>query len=139
MPQKHEPNQRARSSFWEQEEPGIRIPYQVVRHALSKSGPVRIHGLDLARAGDVVILRAVNLRDQPLAQFIEMPLHPTILRRVAAVLEDFAAQAERESAALRRRLAQAERRPARPRPAERTRRAVGVPLHTESGQWRSEP
>jgi hypothetical protein len=101
--------------LWEHEEPGIRIPYQVVRHALSKSGPVRIHGLDLARAGDVVILRAVNLRDQPLAQFLEVPLHPTVLRRVAAVLEDLAVQAERESAALRRRLAQARQRPSHQR------------------------
>ena len=132
MPQKREPSQRARSSFWEQEEPGMRIPYQVVRHALSKSGPVRIHGLDLARAGDVVILRAVNVRDQLLAQFIEVPLHPTVLRRVATVLEDFAAQAERESAALRRRLAPARQRPSHP--TERATRAVGVPLHTESGQ-----
>src|SRR5262245_2581977 len=131
MPQKREPSQRVRSSSWEQEEPGIRIPYQVVRHALSKSGPVRIHGLDLTRAGDVVILRAVNVRDQPLAQFIEVPLHPAVLRRVAAVLEGFAAQAERESAALRRRLAPARRRPTHPHPAQRAKSAVEVPLPTE--------
>ena len=139
MSQQRAPSQTVRYSFWEHEEPGIRVPYQGVRHAQSTSGPVRIHGLELARAGDVVILRAVNLRDQLLAQFIEVPLTPAVLRQVAAVLQDFATQAERETAALRRRLAQAERRRVRPDPAERTTRAVAVSPRRKGRLVQSEP
>src|SRR5215471_14426099 len=87
---------------WQGEEaPGIRIPYHVIRHASGKSGPVRIQGLELNRAGDVVLVRAVNTRGQTLPQFIEMPLTPEVLRRIARELEAFAAQAEAETQALR--------------------------------------
>lgn len=138
MPQKSEPRQTVRYSFWEQEEPGIRVPYHAVRHALGNSGPVRIRGLELTRAGDVVILRAVNVRDQLLRQFIELPLTSAVLRQVAAVLEEFAAQAEAETAALRQRLAQAEQRRVRPDPAQRTKRAIAVAQRGKGRHGRSE-
>ena len=80
---------------WQAEDaPGIRIPYYVIRHASGKSGPVRIQGLELTRAGDVVLVRAVNSRGQILPQFIEVPLTAEVLRRMARELAAFAAQAE---------------------------------------------
>jgi hypothetical protein len=103
MPQKTAPAASSPWSWWTAEEPGIRIPYHVVRHALGKSGPVRIQGLELTRAGDVVLIRAVNTRDHLLPQFIEVPMTAQILRRVASVLEAFATQAEAETLALHRR------------------------------------
>ena len=103
MPRKPAPAAASSRSWWTEEEPGIRIPYQVVRHALGKSGPVRIQGLELTRAGDVVLIRAVHTRGQTLPQFIEVPLTAQILRRVAAELEAFAVQAEAEMQALHRR------------------------------------
>jgi hypothetical protein len=106
MPQKTAP---AAFSWWTEEEPGIRIPYHVVRHALGKSGPVRIQGLELTRAGDVVLIRVVNMRDRTLPQFIEVPMTAQLLRRVASVLEAFATQAEAEALALQRRRLGAER------------------------------
>src|SRR5215470_3966614 len=74
MPRKSTPAASSRWSWWTEEEPGIRFPYQVVRHALGKSGPVRIQGLELTRAGDVVLVRAVHTRGHTLPQFIEVPL-----------------------------------------------------------------
>jgi hypothetical protein len=103
MPQKTASVASSPWSWGTEEEPGIRIPYQVVRHALGKSGPVRIQGLELTRAGDVVLIRAVNTRDRTLPQFIEVPLTAPILRRLARVLEDFAKQAEAETLALHQR------------------------------------
>jgi hypothetical protein len=138
MSQKRAAGQTVRYSFWEHEEPGIRVPYQAVRHAQSTSGPVRIHGLELTRAEDVVILRAVNLRDQVLRQFIEVPLHPEVLRQVAAVLQNFAAQAERETAALRWRLARGDDGGAGPDRVERGTRAGSGPVRREGSHWRSE-
>src|SRR5262245_21353668 len=108
MPPTRNSGPGSRFTFWEQEEPGIRVLYQVVRHALGATGPVRIHGLELSRARDVIILRVVNLRDRPLRQFVEVPFVPEVLRRVAAALEGFAAQAEAETHALRQRLGTAE-------------------------------
>jgi hypothetical protein len=110
MPRKPAPAAASSWSWWTEEEPGIRIPYQVIRHALGKSGPVRIQGLELTRAGDVVLLRAVHTRGQTLPQFIEVPLTAQILRRIATELEAFATQAEAEMQALPRR-----RQPALPR------------------------
>ncbi len=89
-------------SWQTEEEPGIRIPYRVIRHASGKSGAVRIQELELTRAGDVVLLRAVNTRGQTLPQFIEVPLTAEVLRRIATELEAFATQAEAETRALHR-------------------------------------
>jgi hypothetical protein len=108
MPQKTAPVASSLWSWETEEEPGIRIPYHVIRHALGKSGPVKIHGLELTRAGDVVLFRAVNTRERTLPQFIEVPLTAPLLRRVARVLEDFARQAEAETLTLHRRRLQAE-------------------------------
>ena len=89
---------------WQTEaEPGIRIPYHVIRHASGKSGPVRIQELELTRAGDVVLVCAVNTRGQTLPQFIEVPLTAEVLRRMATELEVFATQAEAEVRTLHRR------------------------------------
>src|ERR1043166_4226520 len=108
MPQKTAPP--VVSPSWQaEEETGIRIPYHVIRHALGKSGPVRIQGLELTRAGDVVLVRAVNTRGQALPQFIEVPLTAEVLRRMARELEAFAAQAEADTQALHRRRRQAAR------------------------------
>ena len=96
-------------SWQTEEEPGIRIPYHVLRHASGKSGPIRIQGLELTRAGDVVLVRAVNTRGQPLSQFIEVPLTAEVLRRIATELEAFAMQAEADTRALHRRRRQAAR------------------------------
>ena len=96
---------------WQAEEaPEIRILYHVIRPASGRSGPVRIQGLELTRAGDVVLLRAVNTRGQTLPQFIEVPMTPQILRRVATELEAFVTQAEAEMRALPRRRQPAEQR-----------------------------
>ena len=108
MPRKTTPAAASRRSWEIEEEPGIRIPYHVVRHALGKSGPVRIQGLELTRSGDVVLIRAVHTRGQTLPQFMEVPLTAQILRRVATVLEAFATQAEAEMRALHRRRQPAE-------------------------------
>ena len=108
MPRKTAPAAASSRSWRAEEEPGIRIPYQVVRHALGKAGPVRIQGLELTRAGDVVLIRAVHTRGHTLPQFIEVPLTAQILRRVAAELEAFAVQAEAEMQALHRRKPPAE-------------------------------
>ncbi len=94
-------------SWQTEEEPGIRIPYHVIRHASGKSGPVRIQELELTRAGDVVLVRAVNTRGQTLPQFIEVPLTAEVLRRMATALEAFAAQAEADTQALHQRRQQA--------------------------------
>jgi len=75
-----------------------------VRHALGKSGPVRIQGLALTRVGDTVQVRPVNPRGQPLRQFIEVPWRPAVLRQLASVLAEWASQAEQEEARLRRRM-----------------------------------
>src|SRR5215470_8576216 len=107
MPRKSTPAASSRWSWWTEEEPGIRIPYQVIRHAPGQSGPVRIQGLELTRAGDVILIRAVHTRGHTLPQFIEVPLTAPILRRVATVLAAFATQAEAEMRTLPRR-----RRPA---------------------------
>src|ERR1051325_3944493 len=96
-------------SWQAEEEPGIRIPYHVIRHASGRSGPVRIQGLELTRAGDVVLLRAVNTRGQTLPQFIEVPLTAEVLRHMATELEAFATQAEADTKALHRRRRQAAR------------------------------
>src|ERR1043166_7019876 len=90
-------------SWQTEEEPGIRIPYHVIRHASGKSGPVRIQKLELTRAGDAVLARAVNTRGQTVPQFLEVPLTAEVLRRMATALEAFAAQAEAETRALHRR------------------------------------
>ena len=94
-------------SWQTEEEPGIRIPYHVLRHASGKSGPVRIQELELTRAGDVVLVRAVNTRGQTLPQCIEVPLTAGVLRRIAMALEAFAAQAEADTQALHQRRRQA--------------------------------
>jgi hypothetical protein len=75
-----------------------------VRHALGKSGPVRIHGLTLTRVGDTVRVQPVNLRQQPLQQFIEVPWQPAVLGQLARVLAQWAQEAEDEEARLRRRM-----------------------------------
>ena len=49
-------------------------------------------------------MRPVNLRHQPLQQFIEVPWRPAVLRQLARVLTEWAAQAEEEEARLRRRM-----------------------------------
>src|SRR5215470_11062035 len=108
MPRKSTPAASSRWSWWTEEEPGIRFPYQVVRHALGKAGPVRIQGLELTRAGDVILIRAVHTRGHTLPQFIEVPLTPQLLRRVATVLAAFATQAEAEMRALSQRRQSAE-------------------------------
>lgn len=89
---------------WDEERPEHQIPYPVVRHTLGKSGPVRIHGLTLTRVGDTMLVRPVNLREQPLQQFIEVPWQPAVLRQLAVVLTEWATQAEEEEARLRRRM-----------------------------------
>src|SRR2546427_12881304 len=61
---------------WDEEGPERQIPYPVVRQALGKSGPVRIQGLALTRAGDTVQVRSVNPHGQPLQPFIERPWRP---------------------------------------------------------------
>jgi hypothetical protein len=104
MRRKGIPPLRPSAAPWDEEEPGHQIPYPVVRHALGKSGPVRIHGLTLSRVGDTVRVRPVNLRRQPLQQFIEVPWRPAVLRQLAGVLTEWAAQAEEEEARLRRRM-----------------------------------
>src|SRR5262249_30356876 len=108
MPRKTAPAAASSRSWWTEEEPGIRIPYHVIRHAMGKSGPVRIQGLELTRAGDVLLIRAVHTRGHTLPQFIEVPLSAQILRRVAMELEAFAAQAEADMRALHRRRQPAE-------------------------------
>ena len=54
MPQNTAPPVVSPWSWQAEEASGIRIPYQVIRHAVSKSGPVRIQGVELTRVGDVV-------------------------------------------------------------------------------------
>jgi hypothetical protein len=103
MPQKTAPTAVSPWPWQTEEEPGIHIPYDVVRHAMGKSGPVRIQGLELSRAGDVVLLRTVHIRGHTLPQFIEVPLNAQVLRRIATELEVFAMQAEAEVRALHRR------------------------------------
>lgn len=103
MPQHTAPAVISPWSWQAEEAAGIHIPYQVIRHAMSKSGPVRIQGLELTRVGDVVRMRGVNTRGHALPQFIEVPLTAPILRCIATELEAFARQAEAETRALRRR------------------------------------
>ena len=103
MPQNTAPAFISPWSWHAEAEPGIRIPYQVIRHAVSKSGPVRIQGWELTRVGDVVCMRGVNTRGHALPQFLEVPLTAEVLRRIAMELEAFAAQAEAETWALRQR------------------------------------
>ena len=92
------------ASPWDEKGPEHQIPYPVVRHALGKSGPVRIQGLALTRVGDTVMVRPVNLRQQPLQQFIEVPWRPAVLGQLARVLTAWAEQAEEEEGRLRRRM-----------------------------------
>ncbi len=110
MPQKTAPPAISPWSWQAEEETGVHIPYHVIRHALGKSGPVRIQGLELTRAGDVVLLRAVNTRGHALPQFIEVPLNAPVLRRIATELVAFAMQAEAAMRALHRRRRQTTRR-----------------------------
>ena len=109
MPQKTVPPVVSPWPWQAEDEPGIRIPYHVIRHASGRSGPVRIQGLELTRAGDVVLLRAVNTRGHTLPQFIEVPLTAEVLRRIATEMEAFAMQAEADTRALHRRRRQAAR------------------------------
>ena len=104
MPRKGIPPLIPSAAPWDEEGPEHQIPYPVVRHALGKSGPVRIQGLTLTRAGDTVMVRPINLRHQPLPQFIEVPWQPAVLRQLAGVLAEWAAQAEEEEVRLHRRM-----------------------------------
>jgi hypothetical protein len=104
MRRKGAPLLRPNAAPWDEEEPGYQIPYPVVRHALGKSGPVRIQGLALTRVGDTVVVRPVNQRGHLLQQFIEVPWQPAILGQLARVLAQWAKQAQEEEARLRRRM-----------------------------------
>ena len=104
MRRKGAPPLRLSAAPWNEEGPGHQIPYPVVRHALGKSGPVRIHGLTLTRVGDTVVVRPVNPRGHRLQQFIEVPRQPAVLGQLARVLAEWAQEAEEEEVRLRRRM-----------------------------------
>lgn len=114
------PQRPVSASSFSEEGTAIRILYHVLRHAMGKSGPVRIQGVELTRTGDTVTVRPVNSRGQPVQSFFEVPWRPAVLRQLARVLEDLAAWAEQEEAVLRSRMAAAQGLPGDHVPEGRT-------------------